>query len=54
MGCDVERKKIVFPVGISSCPVLSAVLSQLFPLRSYLYIRDQQDCPLSLETDYNS
>lgn len=46
--------RFIFPVGISSCPVLSSILLQLFPLRNYLYIRDQQDYPLSHETDYNS
>ena len=44
----------MFSVDISPCLVLSAILSQLFPLRSHLYIRDQQDYSLSLETEYNA
>jgi len=40
----------MFHVDINHSPHLSAFLSQLFPLRNDLNIRDQQDYSLSMDT----
>jgi len=40
----------MFHVVINHCLDLSVILSQQFPLRNHLNIRDQQDYSLSLYT----
>jgi hypothetical protein len=39
-----------FPLDISSCPVLSAIVSQVFAPRGHLYLCSRQDSASVLET----
>ena len=46
-------RAFLFPVATSQRPVLSAIVSQLFPSHDYLQICGRQDISSTLETDDN-